>query len=119
MANEMRLTPDRVVRFTKTKGEQWPLASSLTARARRWISTTRCWRRWGARLAAAGPGQPVPLGHCDRRRDSGYRRVQTREEFETFAAEQIGPLSAEAGFPAPPEITYHDVHNYDSADGLA
>lgn len=44
---------------------------------------------------------------------------QTREQFETFAAEQIGPLSAEAGFPAPPEITYHDVHNYDSADGLA
>jgi hypothetical protein len=42
---------------------------------------------------------------------------QTREEFETFAAEQIGPLSAEAGFRAPPEITFHDATNYDSDDG--
>jgi hypothetical protein len=33
--------------------------------------------------------------------------------------EQIGPLTAEVGFPAPPEITFHDLHNYDSADGSA
>ena len=46
-------------------------------------------------------------------------RRQTREEFETFAEKQIGPLTAEVGFPAPPEITFHDVHNYDSADGPA
>ena len=44
---------------------------------------------------------------------------QTREEFETFAAEQVCPLSSEVGFPAPPEITFHAVHNYGSADGPA
>jgi hypothetical protein len=44
---------------------------------------------------------------------------RTRDEFETFAKEQIGPLTSEVGFPAPPEITFHDVHNYDSADGPA
>jgi hypothetical protein len=44
---------------------------------------------------------------------------QTRAQFEAFAAEQIGPLTAEVGFPTPPEITFHDVHNYDSADGSA
>ncbi len=32
---------------------------------------------------------------------------------------QIGPLTAEVGFPTPPEITFHYVHNYDSADGPA
>jgi hypothetical protein len=44
---------------------------------------------------------------------------QTREEFEAFAADKISPLSAEVGFPAPLEITFHDVHNYDSAEGPA
>ncbi len=44
---------------------------------------------------------------------------RTREEFDAFAEEQIGPLTAEVGFPAPPQITFFDVHNYDSADGAA
>jgi len=69
-----------------------------------------------------GRGAPGSLFHWVTATDDGIRVTdvwQTREEFETFAAEQIGPLSAEAGFPAPPEITFHDVHNYDSADGPA
>ena len=33
--------------------------------------------------------------------------------------QQIGPFSTEVGFPTPPEITFHDVHNYDSATELA
>ena len=44
---------------------------------------------------------------------------QTRAQFEPFAAEQIGPLTVEVGFPAPPEIAFHDVHNYDFAGGSA
>jgi hypothetical protein len=36
----------------------------------------------------------------------------SKEEFETFAAQKIGPITAEAGVPGPPEITFHEVHNY-------
>ncbi len=69
----------------------------------------------------------TPYGRARRRLFTGHptRQIRvtdvwrTREEFETFAKEQIGPLTSEVGFPAPPEITFHDVHNYDSADGPA
>jgi hypothetical protein len=37
---------------------------------------------------------------------------QTREEFEKFAQEQIRPHTREAGFPGPPELTFHDLHSY-------
>ena len=63
--------------------------------------------KMGARLAAVGR-----RAACSETED-GIRVTDvwhTREELETFAAEQIGPLSAEAGFLAPPEITFHDVH---------
>jgi len=36
----------------------------------------------------------------------------TREQFDDFARDQIGPISAEVGVPSPPEVTFHDVHNY-------
>jgi len=29
-----------------------------------------------------------------------------------FPVEQIGPISAEVGIPAPPEMTFYEVHNY-------
>ena len=67
----------------------------------------------------ATAGQSVPLVTAT---EDGIRVTdvwQTRGEFEAFAAEQIGPLTAEVGVPAPPEITFHDVHNFDSADGPA
>jgi hypothetical protein len=37
---------------------------------------------------------------------------KTREEFEKFAREQIGPHTQAAGFPAPPELTFYDLHSY-------
>ncbi len=36
----------------------------------------------------------------------------SKEEFEQFAAEQIGPITTAAGVPGPPELTFHEVHNY-------
>jgi len=69
-----------------------------------------------------GHSAPGSLFHWVTATEDGIRVTdvwQTREEFEAFAAEQIGPFSAEVGFPAPPEITFYDVHNYDSADGPA
>jgi hypothetical protein len=37
---------------------------------------------------------------------------ETREAFDRFAEEQIGPHSATAGITAPPAMTYHEVHNH-------
>ena len=37
---------------------------------------------------------------------------ETREQFERFAGEQIGPYSEEVGIPNPPDIHFHDVHNH-------
>jgi hypothetical protein len=37
---------------------------------------------------------------------------ESKEQFDKFAQEQIGPITAEVGFPGPPEITFHEVHNY-------
>jgi hypothetical protein len=36
---------------------------------------------------------------------------ETQEEFDKFAAEQIGPYSQEVGL-QPPQSTVHDVHNH-------
>ena len=69
-----------------------------------------------------GRGAPGSLFHWVTATEDGIRVTdvwQTREQFEAFAGEQIGPLTVEVGFPSPPEITFHDVHNYDSADGPA
>jgi hypothetical protein len=47
--------------------------------------------------------------------DSGLRVVdvwETKEQFEKFAQDQIGPFSHEAGIPAPPRMQFFDVHNY-------
>jgi hypothetical protein len=62
-------------------------------------------------------GKPLPPGgifHWVTATGSGLRVTdvwETREQFEAFAAEQIGPYSAEAGL-AEPTISFFDVHNY-------
>jgi hypothetical protein len=64
---------------------------------------------------ATGPGAPGGLFHWVTRTDSGIRVTDvwaTREQFEAFAADKIGPITAAVGIPAPPTATYHDVHNY-------
>jgi hypothetical protein len=69
-----------------------------------------------------GRGAPGSLFHWVTATEDGIRVTdvwRTHEEFETFAEERIGPFSVEVGLPAPPEITFHDVHSYDSAGGPA
>ena len=47
--------------------------------------------------------------------DSGLRVVdvwESKEQFDTFAQEQIGPFAQQVGFPGPPEIQFFEVHNY-------
>lgn len=37
---------------------------------------------------------------------------ESKEAFEKFADEQIGPYSREVGITEQPEISFRDVHNY-------
>jgi hypothetical protein len=37
---------------------------------------------------------------------------ESREQFDRFAQEQIGPISAEVGVPGPPRSEYAEVHGY-------
>lgn len=39
-------------------------------------------------------------------------RRADRETFEQFAQEQIGPYTAEAGIPNPPNILFFEGHNH-------
>jgi hypothetical protein len=50
--------------------------------------------------------------------DNGFRATdvwESREQFERFAEESIGPLSQEVGLTNPPQIEFHEVHNHLSA----
>jgi hypothetical protein len=37
---------------------------------------------------------------------------ETKEQFEKFAQDEIGPYTQQVGFPGPPETTFRDVHNF-------
>jgi len=64
------------------------------------------------------PGGSVPPGaisHWVAKTDGGMRVVdvwETREQYERFAQEQIGPYSKEVGLEGVPETRFYDVHNY-------
>ena len=62
-----------------------------------------------------GPGAKGGLFHWVTKTDGGIRVVdvwESRDQFEKFAAEKIGPISAQVGVTAPPKITFFEVHNY-------
>ena len=66
-------------------------------------------------LSPKGPGPAGAISHFATATDGGIRVVdvwQTREQFDAFAQEQIGPLSAKVGMTSPPNIQFFDVHNY-------
>jgi len=62
-----------------------------------------------------GPGGPGGMFHWVTKTGNGIRVTdvwESREKFEKFSKEKIGPISAEIGLPAPPEIKFFEVHNY-------
>jgi len=62
----------------------------------------------------SGQAPPNAIFHWVAKTDEGIRVVdvwETKEAYEQFAQEQIGPYSQQAGVPGPPEVTYYDVHN--------
>jgi len=63
----------------------------------------------------AGAGAPGGLFHWVTQTSNGIRVTdvwESREIFERFAQEQIGPITASVGVGDPPQITYYEVHNY-------
>jgi hypothetical protein len=66
-------------------------------------------------LTPGGAGAPGGLFHWVASTDGGTRWStcgKTREQFERFAGEQIGPYTQEVGIPNPPDINFHDVLNH-------
>ncbi|CAM3554920.1 hypothetical protein [Smaragdicoccus niigatensis] len=66
-------------------------------------------------LEPRGKAAPGSLFHWVTKTDNGIRVTDVWEDqdaFETFAAEQIGPFAAQAGFTDEPRLTFYDVHNF-------
>lgn len=62
-----------------------------------------------------GNTPPGAIFHWVSTTDDGLRVVdvwESKDVFDRFSEEQIGPFSQQAGITEPPEMTYRDVHNY-------
>ena len=66
-------------------------------------------------LRQGGEMPPGGISHFVTKTDDGMRVVdvwESKEAYERFAQEQIGPYSREVGIEEEPEIRFYDVHNY-------
>ena len=66
-------------------------------------------------LTPGGKGAPHSLSHWVTKTDNGIRVTDvwdSREEFDKFAEEEIGPKTQAAGITEPPDVTFYEVHNY-------
>ena len=66
-------------------------------------------------LDPGGQTPPGALFHWVTATDDGIRVTdvwESKEQFDAFSEEQIGPFSQEVGITDPPRTTVHDVHNH-------
>jgi heme-degrading monooxygenase HmoA len=66
-------------------------------------------------LVQGGEMPPGGISHFVARTDDGLWIVdvwESKEQFEKFAQEQIGPYSREAGITEEPETRFYEVHNH-------
>lgn len=66
-------------------------------------------------LTPKGPGPKGAISHFATMTDFGLRVVdvwESREQFDKFAQEQIGPYSQEAGITSQPAMQFFEVHSY-------
>jgi len=66
-------------------------------------------------FSPGGAGAKGGLFHWVTKTNGGIRVTdvwESKEQYEAYAAERIGPLTAEAGISGPPEVTYAEVYNY-------
>ena len=58
---------------------------------------------------------PGGIFHWVAKTDDGIKVVdvwETKEQYEQFAQNEIGPYTQQVGIPAPPAITVREVHNH-------
>jgi len=66
-------------------------------------------------LTPEGPTAPGGLFHWASATPTGIRVIdvwESQAQFEQFAGEQIGPITAQVGFPGPPQTEIVPVHTY-------
>ena len=66
-------------------------------------------------LTPGGATPPGAISHWVAQTDNGIRVVdvwESREVFDRFAQEQIGPYSREVGLESQPETRFYEVHTY-------
>ena len=66
-------------------------------------------------LEPRGESAPNSLFHWVTATDNGIRVVdvwESREAFDAFAEDQIGPHTQAVGITNPPVMTFYEVHNY-------
>ena len=66
-------------------------------------------------LSLGGPMPDGGISHWVTATDDGFRVTdvwESREQFDKFAEEQIGPYAQEVGIPGQPQMDFYDVHNY-------
>ena len=66
-------------------------------------------------LLPGGPASREELFHWVTKTDDGFRVTdvwESRDAFEKFAHEKLGPLLHDVGIANPPEIQFFDVYNY-------
>ena len=62
-----------------------------------------------------GSGAPGGLFHWVTATADGLRVTdvwESREQFDNFAQEKIGPITQAVGVPGPPKIQFFEVYNY-------
>jgi hypothetical protein len=66
-------------------------------------------------LAPGGATPPEAIAHWVAETDDGLHVVDiwdSREAFDRFTEEHLGPYSAEVGYTGTPEMRFYDVHNH-------
>jgi hypothetical protein len=66
-------------------------------------------------LTPGGATPPGAISHWVAKTDDGMRVVdvwESREVFDRYNQEKIGPYSQEAGITSPPETRFYEVHNF-------
>jgi hypothetical protein len=68
-------------------------------------------------LEKEGQGPPGALFHWVTATDGGLQVTdvwESKEQFQQFAQEKIGPITQEEGM-SEPNLTFHEVHSYMTA----
>ena len=66
-------------------------------------------------LSPGGATPPGAISHWVAATEGGIHVTdvwESRERYDEFANEQIGPYSQEVGITTPPRIEFYDVHSY-------